>query len=82
MVVVELGYQSYVLPNKDAIALVDILEKAEVYEQKWIPKEQRADGGEDYTYHVYDNERHVTMKVISESLYRMAKLAGKPIKEK
>ena len=81
MVVVELGYQSYVLPNKDAIALVDILEKAEVYEHKWIPKEKRAEGGDDYTHHVYDNERHLAMKVISESLYRMAKLAGKPTKE-
>lgn len=81
MIVVELGYQSYVLPNKDAIALVDILEKAEVYEQKWVPKEQRAEGGEDYTYHVYDSTRQLAMKVISESLYRMAKLAGKPTKE-
>lgn len=81
MIVVELGYQSYVLPNKDAVALVDILEKAEVYESKWIPKEQRIDDA-DLTHHVYDNTRQIGMKVISDSLYRMAKLAGKPTKEK
>jgi len=81
MIVVELGYQSYVMSNKDAIALVDILTKAEVYEQKWIPKEERSSGDAEYTYHVYETERHHGMKVISDSLYRMAKLAGKPIKE-
>jgi len=81
MVVVELGYQSYVMPNKDAIALVDILTKAEVYEQKWISKEDRVPGDAEYTYHVYESERHHAMKVISDSLYRMAKLAGKPTKE-
>ena len=81
MVVVELGYQSYVLSNKDAIALVDILEKAEVYESKWVPREQRTEDGEDHTHHVYENTRQLGMKVISTSLYQMAKLAGKPTKE-
>ena len=81
MVVVELGYQSYVMPTKDAIVLVDILTNAEVYEQKYISKEDRPMGGSEYTYHVYESERQHNMKVISDSLYRMAKLAGKPTKE-
>lgn len=81
MVVIELGYQSYVMPSKDAIALSELLQKAEVYEQKWLPQEKRTEGSAEYTYHVYENERQINMKIISDSLYQMAKLAGKPTKE-
>jgi predicted DNA-binding ArsR family transcriptional regulator len=76
MMIVELGYTKYVMSNKDAVTIADILEKAELYEQKWRKEE---DGGT--TYHVYDNDKQFTLTTVSESLYRMAKLAGKPAKE-
>jgi len=36
-------------------------------------------GGEN-THHVYPNNEALTAKLISDDLYRMAKLAGKPEK--
>ena len=33
MIVVEIGYQSLILPREEALALVEILEKAQIYEQ-------------------------------------------------
>lgn len=76
MMIVELGYTKYVMSNKDAVTIADILEKAELYEQKWRKEE---DGGT--TYHVYDNDKQFTLTTITNSLYNMAKLAGKPAKE-
>ena len=76
MMIVELGYIKYVMSNKDAVTIADILEKAELYEQKWRKEE---DGGT--TYHVYDNDKQFTLTTLSGSLYNMAKLAGKPFKE-
>lgn len=80
MIVVSLGYSSYVLSNKDAVALADILEKAELFEAIWIPSGERH-GGPDHTYHIYENDKQTEMKLISADLYRMAKLAGKPEKK-
>ena len=80
MIVVTLGYANYVLSNKDAVALAEILEKAELYEAIWIPSGER-NGGPDHTHHVYENDKQVDMKLISNDLYRMAKLAGKPEKK-
>jgi hypothetical protein len=80
MVVIDLGYKSYVMSIKDAVALAEILEKAELYESKWVPTEQRGNGP-DNTHHVYENDVLVNMKIISDDLYRMAKLAGRPEKK-
>ena len=82
MIVIELGYKNIVLPNKDAVTLLDILEKAEIFESKWIRVEDRGNGGPDYTYHVYENTQQFGLKMISNDLYRMAKLAGKPEEKK
>jgi len=76
MMIVELGYTKYVMSNKDAVTIADILEKAELYEQKWRKEE---DGGT--TYHVYENDKQFTLTSLTNSLYNMAKLAGKPVKE-
>ena len=80
MIVVSLGYSNYVLSNKDAVALAEILEKAELYESIWIPSGER-NGGHDHTYHIYENDKQIDMKLISTDLYRMAKLAGRPEKK-
>ena len=81
MIIIGLGFKSYVMANKDAIALAEILSKAEVYESVWIRPEERGNAGPDYTYHVYGNDQQVDMKLVSDDFYRMAKLAGKPEKK-
>ena len=80
MIVMDLGYKSYVMSNKDAVTLAEILERAEMYESIWIRSEDR-NGGPDHTYHIYENDQQISMKLISADLYRMAKLAGKPEKK-
>jgi hypothetical protein len=70
----EMGYKSYVLDIKDALTLAEIVSKAEMYEEKYHG------GGQDNTHHVYNNDERFTIRVIPDSLYNMARLAGKPEK--
>jgi len=83
MVVVDIGYRKLVMTKEKAMALVECLESAEVYEEKYWSDEKRKEKGMDstYTYHVYPNEAHFGMSIVSDSHFQMAKLAGKPIKE-
>ena len=69
--VVSLGYGDIVLPTEDAIQLLQILEKAERYRQKY-------NGSNPTTYHIWPNDTQYTGTLIGNDLYRMAKLAGKP----
>jgi len=80
MMIVNVGYQDYVLPTKDAITLLELLSKAERYEDRYVSKEDKKNTtGEAYhTYHVYENDTVFNAKVIPNEKYRMAKLAGKP----
>jgi hypothetical protein len=80
MIVVDLGWNKFVLGREDGIKLVELLEKAEVYEEKWIDKVDRGADGADHTYHVYPNDKTFTMRLLPTQLYQMAKLAGKPAK--
>ena len=69
--IVTLGYTTYVMPTKDAVHLMEILEKAERYQKMYHDKES--------THHVWtDEDTNHTATLISDDLYRMAKLAGKP----
>ena len=78
MIVMEFSYLSLVLSVKDALAMAEIMQRAEKYEKKY----RRETGGESsYTYHVWPNSDEMVMKLISDDIYRMAKLAGKPEKE-
>lgn len=84
MVVFELGYVNYVLSPKDALAMAEILQRAEKYLKKYHLKKYRKDeatGTHGYTYHVYENTDEIVMKIISDDHYRLAKLAGEPEKE-
>ena len=83
MVVIELGYKKFVLPRDKAMLLIDCLEGAEVYEEKYWNDEKRRQFNMDetYTYHVYPNDSNFGMQIMSDSKYQMAKLAGKPTKE-
>jgi hypothetical protein len=75
MVVVKLSWDlSVVVSKEDALAFIDILERAEKYEDKYV-------SGGDNTKHVYPMDKTFGMEVMPTELYQMAKLAGKPVKE-
>lgn len=79
MVVIEIGYRKYILPKEKAMLLAECLETAEMYEEKYWSEAERLDKGmtDAYTYHVYPNDQTFNLKIVSDSLYQMAKLAGK-----
>ena len=85
MIVIEMGYSSFVMSKEDAMTMVSILERSELYKQKYWSKSDRAEKGmpedQDYTHHVYPNDKEYSMKIISDDMYRLAKLAGKPEKD-
>jgi len=83
MVVVDIGYRKLVMTKEKAMLLVECLETAEVYEEKWWSDDKRKEKGmeDTYTYHVYPNEAHFGMRIVSDTHFQMAKLAGKPTKE-
>jgi hypothetical protein len=82
MVVIDLGWQKVIMPRESALKMVELLEKSEVYEDKYWSRDEREKKGitEEYTHHVYPNDKHYNMKIITDELYQMAKLAGKPEK--
>ena len=71
MMVVSLGYSHYVLPTRDAVQLLEILEKSERYVYKYRANEES-------THHVWASDTTFEVKMIGDDLYNMAKLAGKP----
>lgn len=75
--ILQIGYKNYILDTADAVAVIDILSRAEVYEKK---AHKNKEGNYDYTTHVYDQDadQNITLVMLPDSLYRMAKLAGKP----
>ncbi len=82
MIVIDLGYKSIVLPRVEGIKLLEILEKAEVYERKYWSSDKRRELGmeSDYTFHVYPSDQEYAVRLITDQHYQMAKLAGKPEK--
>lgn len=72
--VLKIGYLNYVMDVDKAIRVMDLLSGVEEYEEKWQKAEE---GGT--TYHVYDADSdRIRVQILSDSKYRMAKLAGKP----
>ncbi len=77
-VVVEMGYKSFIMDTKDGIALMEVLGRAEIYEEKYHRDEGATESR--YTYHVYPMEVRtgIAMRLMSDELYQMYKIAGKP----
>jgi hypothetical protein len=79
-VVISLGWKKYVVDAQQAVAVAEMLSKAEVYETKYVK-----DGEDKSTtmYYVYpqEDEHGWMMEIMPDSIYRMAKLAGKPEKD-
>ena len=83
MVIISLGYRSVVLSTEDAVRVAEILARAEAFEEKYRTREEKEKSGidTDYTYHVFPQDQQFNMKIMPDSQYQMAKLAGKPVKE-
>lgn len=82
MVILELDYRKYVLSAKDAVTVMDILNGAEMYQEKYITEANSPTGKSHTMHHVYDQGdegmRRISLWAIPDVLYKMAKLAGKP----
>ena len=80
MIAITVGYDQLIMKKEDALTMIDILERAQRYERKYWNKDERTAKGmtDEYTYHVYPNDKEYGMSIISDELYEMAKLAGKP----
>lgn len=77
-IVFELNNSKYILDPEDAEKILEMLAKAEIYEQQY----HRAENGNPsyYTNHVYEQTETEPVKLtaMSNSLYAMYKMAGKP----
>jgi hypothetical protein len=74
--IVEISHTGYVLDSKDAIQLVELIAKAELYREKWQAKEQ---GGT--TYHIFPQDRdasRLSLKFLTDNEVEIMRLAGKP----
>jgi hypothetical protein len=73
--IVTIGYTTFVMDMDKATALMTLVGNAETYDTKYHKAD---DGGT--THHVYDMDvNSVSLKLMSDSMYSMAKLAGKPV---
>ena len=80
MIIVDLGYKRVVLSNDKALELAELLQGAEMFEEVYIQSDKRVNKDDDHTYHVYPVKEFFSMRLMGDSLYQMAKLAGKPVK--
>jgi hypothetical protein len=78
-VMIDIGYRKYVVNTDDAIKIAAMLSTAEMYESRYA----KDDKGDSMTMHyVYpQDEMRWHMDIMPDSIYRMAKLAGKPTQE-
>jgi hypothetical protein len=51
-----------------------------MFEEVYIQSDKREHKDDDHTYHVYPVKEFFSMRLMGDSLYQMAKLAGKPVK--
>ena len=74
-VVIEIGYKKYIVNADDALKIAAMLSTAEMYETKYVK-----DG--DSMHYVYPQDAmRWYMEIMPDSIYRMAKLAGKPTQD-
>jgi hypothetical protein len=75
--IVQVGFTQYVMDTQKAFTLLELLGDAEVYEYKW-----RKDAPA--THHIYNKQEKdksdpfEMLKLMPDSFYKLAKLAGKP----
>lgn len=78
-VVIRVGHRELVVTPAAALAVIDAVASAEIYESKW----HRGEGAEGsyYTHHIYPQSftDKMSLEVLTDELYRMAKMAGAPV---
>jgi hypothetical protein len=77
--IIRLGYTEYAMDLQDAIAVLELIDKAEVYKSKYQAKTD--DHASFTSYHVYSQEKETdmqTLTLMSGDAYRKAKLLGRP----
>ena len=75
--IIRIGYKDYIMNTQDALHILDLINKAERYETTYTPNTRNK------TYHVYDTpmeDKTDNLEIVHDDLYRMAKLAGRPIR--
>lgn len=78
-VAIEIGYKKYIVNADDAIKIAAMLSTAEMYETKY-GKDEKGEGATSHYVYPQDAMRW-HMEIMPDSIYRMAKLAGKPVQE-
>ena len=74
--IIQLGYNQYVVDAQDALKVYEIINKAERYRSQYRSRE---DGGTvHYVWPQDDQDDIKDIRIISDSLYQIAKMAGKP----
>jgi len=74
-VVIDIGYRKYIVNADEAIKMAAMLSTAEMYETKYTKDSTVMH----FIYPQDDMRWH--MDIMPDSIYRMAKLAGKPTQE-
>lgn len=74
--IVQLGYEHYIMDAQDALKIYEIIAKAERY--KNVYRRQDEGGPLHYVWDQGGEQEMRDMRIMPDSLYRMAKVAGKP----
>ena len=81
-IIISTGYRKFVLDADKALKVVELLHDAELYETKY---HSATNGHDSYnSHHVYENDEstsNITIELIPEAMYAVAKLAGRPDKD-
>lgn len=74
--IISFGYEDYVVEAAEALEVYNILAKAERYKSRY---RRHDEGGTLHYIWPQDSSDDIkTIRIISDDLYRIAKLAGKP----
>jgi hypothetical protein len=73
---VNIGYKHFVMDVEKAITLLELLDGAEIFDTQWANSRTAY-----YVYPQDNNDCIRELKILPDSIYRIAKLAGKPGKE-
>ena len=77
--IVRIDYKEYIVDADKAVKLMELLDGAEIYEEKWHKGDENTKSWT--TYHVYpdDSDTHTkNLKLINTEAYKIMKMAGKP----
>ena len=70
VMLVKIGYVEYALPVEDGVKVATLLMGAKTFESKYV------NGA--HSFYAYEHTHDVACRIISDEMYRLASLAGKP----